>query len=68
MFFEVRARIFLATDNFQGTFVDFCFMMLTEILMKELAPILIHIRKIFNCRVSFKMLLPMYLAIVEKEL
>ena len=36
--------------------------------MKELAPIMIHARKIFNYRVSFKMLLSMYLTIVEKEL
>ena len=58
---------FFVSDNFEGTFVDFCFMMFTEVLMEELAPILVHVRKIFNCRVSFKMLLSMYLSIIEKE-
>ena len=56
------------SDNFQGTFFDFRFMMFTKVLMKELARILIHVRKIFNCRVSFKMLLLMYLVIVKKRL
>ena len=68
MFFEVRGRIFFACDNFQSTSVDFCFMMFTQVLMKKLALILIHVLKIFNRRVSFKILLSMYLAIVEKEL
>ena len=36
--------------------------------MKELARILIHVRKIFNFKVFFKNLLSMYLEIVEKEL
>ena len=57
MFFEVLGRNFFASDNFQGTFVDSCFMMFTKVLMKELACILIHVRKIFNCRVYFKILL-----------
>ena len=35
MFFEVRGRIFLASDNVQGTFVDFRFMMFTKVMMKE---------------------------------
>ena len=42
--------------------------MLTHVLMKELAPILIHVQKIFKCKFSFKMLLPLCLAIFEKEL
>ena len=55
MFFEVRGRIFLASDNVQGTFVDFRFMMfITKVLMKELARILIHVHKIFKRRVFFK--------------
>ena len=67
MFFEVRGHTFVSHD-FQGTFVDFRFMMFTKVLMKELARILSHVRKIFNCRVSLKMLLLMYLVIVEKNL
>ena len=59
---------FLAYDDFQGTFVDFRFVMFAQVSMKELAHILIHVRKIFNCRVSFKMLSSMNLVIVEKEL
>ena len=50
------------------TFVDFRFMLFTKVLMKELARILIHVYKIFNRRVSFKILLLMCLAIVEKKL
>ena len=60
MFFEVRVRIFFSSDNFQGTFVDSRFMIFTQVLMNELACILIHVRKIFNLQsltVSFKMLL-----------
>ena len=68
MFFEVRGRIFLASDNVQGTFVGFRFMLFTKVLMKELARILIRVHKIFNCRVSFKILLLMCLAILEKKL
>ena len=67
MFFEVRGRIFLASDNVQGTFVDFRFMF-TKVLMKELARILIHVHKIFKRRVFFKILLLMCLAIVENKL
>ena len=59
---------FLASDNFKGTFVDFRFMMFAKVLMKESARILIHVRKICNYRVSFKMLLLTYLVIVEKKL
>ena len=42
--------------------------MFTQVLLMELALILIYVRKTFNFRVSFKILLLMYLAIVEKEL
>ena len=45
---------FFASDNFQGTFVNFRFMMFTQTLMKKLASIFVHVRKIFNCKVSFK--------------
>ena len=38
-----------------------------KVLMKDLARMLIHVRKIFKCRVSLKMLLPMSLVIVGKE-
>ena len=68
MFFELRGHVFFVSDKFQGTFVYFHFMMFTKVLMKELARILIHVRKIFNCRVSFKMLFLMYLVIAEKNL
>ena len=60
--------VFFASYSFQSTYFDFRFMMFTQALMKELARMLIHVRKIFNCRVSFKMLLSMCVAIVEKEL
>ena len=39
----------------------------TQVLMKELEH-MIHVRKIFNWRVYFKILLSLYLVIVEKEL
>ena len=68
MFFEVRGLIFFASDNVQDTFFDFRFMLFTKVLMKELVRILIHIYKIFNGRVSFKILLLMRLATVEKKL
>ena len=42
--------------------------MFTQVLMKELACMLINVCKILNRRVSFKMLLLMYLVLVEKEL
>ena len=69
MFFEVQGRIFFfASDNFQSTFVDFPFIMFTKALMKELSHILIHVHKIFNHRVSLKMLLSMCFVTVEKKL
>ena len=67
MFFEVHAWIFVQYV-FSGTFINFCLMMFTKIMMKDLARILIHVRKLFNCSVSFKMLLSMCLVIVVKEL
>ena len=50
---------FFSSDNFQGTFVDSRFMIFTKVLMNELACTLIHVRKIFNCRMCLKMLLLM---------
>ena len=69
MFFDVRGRIFFfVSDNVQGTFVGFRFMLFTKVLMKELARILIHVHKIFNRMVPFKILLLVRLAILEKKL
>ena len=51
---------FCATDTFPGTFINFRFMF-TQVLMKELAHMLIHVHKIFNCRASFEKLLSMCL-------
>ena len=68
IFFEVRDRIFFVSDNVRGTFLGFRFMLFTNVLMKELARILIHVQLIFNRRVSFKMLLLMCRAILEKKL
>ena len=59
---------FYATNYFRDTCLDFCCMMFTQVLMKELARILIYVRKIFNCRMSFKMLLSMCLATLDREL
>ena len=68
MFFEVQGHIFFISDNVQGTFVGFRFMLFTKVFMKELVRILIHIYEIFNHRVSFKILLLMCLATLEKKL
>ena len=57
---------FSASDNFQDNFVDFRFMF-TQGVMKKLARILIRVRKIFTFRMSFKILLSMSLAVIEKE-
>ena len=66
---SVNCRVtFLASDNFHGIFVEFCFMMFDLVLIKELARILIDVRKIFNWRVFFEILLSMCLKIVEKQL
>ena len=59
MFLEVRGRIFLQVIIPKTPW---------QVSMRELARILIHVRKIFNCTVSFKMLLSVFLVIVEKEL
>ena len=56
MFFKIARLDFFAADLFPGTCIDFDFMIFTEVLMKDLARMLIHVRKIFSCRVSFKML------------
>ena len=58
---------FCATDLFLGTFIDLRFMFI-EALMKDLASMLTHVCKIFNWRVSFKILLSMCFVTAEKEL
>ena len=61
--------IFFTNDTFKGIFVDFYFIMFTQVLIKELARILIHARKIFNFKVSLKMLLSISLNVItEKKL
>ena len=65
MFFQVHA---LRNYLFPGTFIDSPFSDFTEVLMKDLARMLIYVRKTKNCRVSFKMLLSMCLAFAEKGL
>ena len=67
MFFEVRDRTFFASDNFQVTFVDSHFMIFTKVLINELACILIHVRRIFICKMSFKILLLMLLRNCREE-
>ena len=67
MFFEVRGRIFFMSDNNQDTLVDFHFTVFTKVLMKELAQRLMSIKS-STVRVSFKILLLMCLAILEKKL
>lgn len=47
IFFEVQARVFVQLI-FSGTFINFCFMVFTQVMMKELASVLIHVCKIFN--------------------
>ena len=42
-------------------------MMFAQVLLTEVALILIHVGKMFNCWVAFKMLLLMCLATVDKE-
>ena len=55
---------FCASDNFD-TFVNIRFVIMGQV---RLAPMLISVCKIFNCQASFKMLLSMWLVIVENEL
>ena len=62
------AHLDFCATVFPGTFIDFCFMMFTVVLTKYLTHMLIHVRKLFNCRVSFNMLLSICLVIVEKKL
>ena len=59
---------FCAIYNSPGTFVGFCFIRFTQVLIKELERILILVRKIFNCMVSFKILLWRCLINFKKEL
>ena len=54
MLFEVQTQIFCASDNFADAFADFCFIVFTQVLVKELAYVLIHIHKIFICRAFSK--------------
>ena len=65
MFFQEHA---LRNYLFPGTFTDPRFSDFTEVLMKDLARMLIYVRKTKNCRVSFKMLLSMCLVFAEKGL
>ena len=55
-------------NKLQSRRINFRFMLFTKALMNELDCILIHVHKIFNRRVSFKILLLICLAIVEKKL
>ena len=60
---------FCAADILPGTFIDFCFMIFSKVLMKELANMLIHVHEIFSSvLLSFKILLSVYLVVVEEEL
>ena len=59
---------FCANYNFPSNFFHICFMTFTQVLMKELTCMLIRVRKIFNSRVFFEMLLSICLIVVEKEL
>ena len=66
MFLVVRGCSFLRVIIFKAPSLIH-FMMFTNVLTKELAYILIHVRKIFNCWVFFIMLLLMDLLIVGKK-
>ena len=65
MFFQVHA---LCNYLFPDIFIDSRFSDFTEVLMKDLARMLIYVRKTKNCRVSFKMLLSVCLVFAEKGL
>ena len=52
----------------QGILVDYRFVVFAQVLMKVLMHILIYVLKIFNCRISFKLLFSMCLGILENEL
>ena len=60
---HLRNYLFPGTSFIYSRFSDF-----TEVLMKDLARMLIYVRKTKNCRVSFKMLLSMCLVFAEKGL
>ena len=57
MVFEVQASMFVhpiifrASDNIPGSLVNFCFILFTHVLMKELSPMLIHVHKNFHYKV-----------------
>ena len=68
LFFVVHAWIFAQLIFSRYTFINFYFMMFTNVLMKYLARMFIHVHKSFHCRVSFKILFSMWLVILEKEL
>ena len=57
MVFEVQASMFVhpiifrASDNIPGSLVNFCFILFTHVLMKELSRMLIHVHKNFHCKV-----------------
>ena len=57
-----------ATDNFQCSFVDFCFIIITKVLMNELERMLIDHLNFLDFWVFFKMLLTVCPVIVDKEL
>lgn len=67
MVMDVEARIFVQLITFQEPSSIFFFMVFTQVFMKVLARILIHDGSL-QLQSVFKMLLPIYLAIVEKEL
>ena len=52
---------FCRTEDFPGTFFNFCFLMFTQVL----ARILMYIRKIFDCLMSFKLLLSIFVWVME---
>ena len=60
--------VFFTSDDSRAIFLDLCFTIFIQVLMKELVGILVRVCKIFNCRVSIKMMLSMCLVIIEKEL
>ena len=57
---------FCAIENLEYSFIDFLFITFIQILMKELARILIHVCNTFNTNIYFKAVLPIYLVMVEQ--
>ena len=57
---------YCANYNFPGVFADFRLKMFTQ--EKSVHMVVIHVRKIFNCNVSFQMPLSKCLVIVGKRL